>query len=290
MIHLIPEPPGLKHSTQLVQHGDVSLHTEALLPTEKTAASPVFFLSEAEEPSSRWPIELLSSLAEQGGGSIWFDTRDIGRSSWVDEPYDLIDLMADALTVLDSYEVEQAHLVGRGMGGQIAQQLALAMPQRVQSLTLISSTPGRREEHGDPEPWLVDKMTERLFADPPVEPEAIAEWIVQQLEWFNGPVFPFDRAAALARAADEVARGWRGPNGHGLAVVEAPDVVDYLANLTLPTLVVHGTSDPVYPVAHGQGLSDRIPTAELVLIEGMGHELPSSFVPQLVSLMEARLL
>lgn len=289
MIHSIPEPPGLKHSSQTVEHGDVTLHTEALLPTHRRTDSPVLFLSEAEEPSSRWPIELLSSVAERSGGSIWFDTRDIGRSSWVEDPYDIIDLMADALTVLDSYEVEKAHLVGRGMGGQIAQQLALAMPQRVQSLTLISSTPGRREEHGDPEPWLVDKMTERLFADPPVEPQAIAEWIVDQLEWFNGPVFPFDRDAAIARATDEVQRGWRGPNGHGMAVVEAPDVVDFLPNLTLPTLVVHGTSDPVYPVAHGQGLSERISSAELVLIEGMGHELPTGFVPELVSLMEARL-
>ncbi len=290
VIHLIPELPGLRHSTTEVSDGSVSIHTEALSAVDCVGDQPVLFLSEAEEPSSRWPIELLSSLASRTGGSIWFDTRDVGRSSWVDEPYDLIDLMADALSVLDAYEVEAAHLVGRGMGGQIAQQLALAMPDRVASLTLISSTPGRREEHGEPEQWLVDKMTKRLFADPPSEPGDLAEWITEQLEWFNGPVFPFDREAALARAAAEVEQGWRGPNAHGAAVVGAPDIVDHLGNLKAPALVVHGTSDPVYPVAHGQGISDRIPNAQLVLIEGMGHELPVSFIPQLVDLFERHLL
>ncbi len=290
MIHSIPEPPDLRHSTRQVENGPVLLHSESLLPVGGAGASPVLFLSEAEEPSSRWPIELLSSLAERSGGAIWFDTRDVGRSSWVDDPYDMIDLMTDALTVLDAYDVESAHLVGRGMGGQIAQQLALAMPERVSSLTLIGTTPGRREEHGDPEQWLVDKMSERLFADPPTEPDQIAEWIVQQLEWFNGPVFPFDREAALGRAAGEVELGWRGPNGHGSAVVGAPDVADDLINIVVPALVVHGTSDPVYPVAHGQGLSDRLANAQLVLIEGMGHELPTSFVPQLVSLFEENVL
>lgn len=289
MIHFFPEIPGLRHSTREVPHGDIALHSEALFSVDGSS-SPVLLLSEAEEPSTRWPIELLSSLAQATGGAVWFDTRDIGRSSWVDDPYDIVDLMADALTVLDAYEVEAAHLVGRGMGGQIAQQISLAMPERVTSLTLISSTPGRREEFGMPEEWLVDKMTERLFAGPPTEPNDVAAWIVEQLEWFNGPVFPFDRSAALKRAESEMAEGWRGPNGHGTAVVDAPDIVDYLGNIEVPALVLHGTSDPVYPVAHGQGLADLIANAKLVLIEGMGHELPVSFVPQLVSLFEEQVL
>ncbi len=272
-----------------VQSGDVELHSEALL-NDGNDHAPAVFLSEAEEPSTRWPVELLVEVAGKTGGAIWFDTRDIGQSSWVEEPYELADLIVDTLHILDAYEASSAHVIGRGMGGQIAQQLALAMPARVNSLTLISSTPGRREEFGMPEEWLVDKMTERLFAEPPTDPHELAEWMVEQLEWFNGPVFPFDRDAALTRAEAEISDGWRGPNGHGVAVVDAPDTVDYLPNLTIPTLVVHGTSDPVYPVAHGQGLADLLPRAELVLIEGMGHELPQSFVPQLVSLFEDRIL
>ncbi len=284
VIRSTPDSPELRHITKRVLNGDVALHTEALVH-DATGLPPVVLLSEAEEPSGRWPSELLSALAERTDGAIWFDTRDIGQSSWIDDPYDLIDLMTDALTVMDSYDVERAHLVGRGMGGQIAQQLALAMPHRVQSLTLISSSPGRREEYGDPEPWLVEKMSERLFAGAPAQPDALADWIVQQLEWFNGPVFPFDREAARERAVAEVEQGWRGPNGHGAAVVDAPDVVDHLSSITAPALIVHGTSDPVYPIAHGQAISERIPNAQLVLVEGMGHELPASFVPQLVDLI-----
>ncbi len=290
VIHSIPEVPGLRHSSQEVVHGDVVLHTEALLPIATTAEPLVVFLSEAEEPSRRWSAELLSSFAAKTGGAIWFDTRDVGGSSWVDDPYDIIDLVTDALVVIDAYDAQEAHLVGRGMGGQIAQQLALTRPDRVRSLTLIGSTPGRREEFGMPEQWLIDKMSERLFADPPTEADELAEWIVLQLEWFNGPVFPLDRELALESARAEVATGWRGPNGHGTAVVDAPDVVDQLGDILIPTLVIHGTSDPVYPVAHGQGLADRMPNAELVLIEGMGHELPAGFVQQLVSLFEERIL
>lgn len=289
VIRSTPESPELRHTERRVLNGDVALHTEALL-NDASNSPPVIFLSEAEEPSSRWSGELLNALAERTGGSIWFDTRDIGRSSWVDEPYGLEDLVVDVLSVLDEYEVPSAHLLGRGMGGQIAQQLALSMPERVSSMTLISTTPGRREEFGMPEEWLVDKMTERLFNGAPDDPSELGEWVVQQLEWLNGPVFPFDREAALTRAQAEIADGWRGPNGHGTAVVDARDVADYLSSITLPVLVVHGTSDPVYPVAHAQGLSDRLAHSQLVLIEGMGHELPASFLSQLVSLIELHVL
>ena len=295
MIRSIPNNPYLRHVSNRVTSGDtgladhVFLHSEALL-NERNDAAPVVFLSGAEEPSSRWPVELLVELAQLTGGSIWFDTRDIGQSSWVDEPYELADLIVDTLHVLDAYDVPTAHFVGRGMGGQIAQQLTLAVPERVSSLTLLSSTPGRRDDFGDPADWLVDKMSERLFADPPTDADEVAEWITDQLEWFNGPVFNFDREATLAQMYDEIADGWRGPNGHGLVVVEAPDVVDFLVNITKPALVVHGTSDPVYPVPHAQGLANRLPNSQLVLVEGLGHELPNQFVPQLVALMSEHVL
>lgn len=289
VIRSTPDSPELRHIVRRVMNGEVALYSEALL-NDANDSTPVVLLSEAEEPSSRWSGELLSALAERTGGSIWFDTRDIGRSSWIDEPYGLEELVVDVLMVLDEYNVESAHLLGRGMGGQVAQQLTLAMPERVTSLTLISSTPGRREEFGMPEEWLIDKMTERLFKGAPDDPAELAEWVVEQQEWFNGPVFPFDRDAALSRAAGEIEQGWWGPNGHGTAVVNARDVVDYLSSISIPALVVHGTSDPVYPVAHAQGLADRLVNSQLVLIEGMGHELPASFLHQLVSLIEEHVL
>ena len=278
--------------TRRVENGDVALHVEALFSSDWSSSGggvPVILLSEAEAPSSRWPESLRHGLAELAGGVIWFDTRDCGRSSHVEEPYAMEDLMVDVLLVLDAFDVERAHIVGRSMGGQIAQQLALAMPNRVESLTLLSTTPGRREEFGMPEDWLIDKMSERLFAEPPPDDPGRARWLVEQQEWFSGPVFGFDRDAALQAASLEVVDCWRGPNGHGAAVVDAPDIADYLERITAPALVIHGTSDPVYPVPHAQALAERLSNAQLVLIEGLGHELPAQFVPQLLQLMDQHL-
>jgi pimeloyl-ACP methyl ester carboxylesterase len=281
----LAEIDGFEHSTRKVQSGNVELHAEALLAVDGLAAEPCVLLSEAEAPGSRWPSELLVGIAERTGGAIWFDTRDTGRSAWLDTPYEMQDLADDVLAIADSFGADQVHLLGRSMGGQIAQYVALERPERVRSMTLVSTTPGRREEFGMPQEWLIDKMTERLFNPAPLDDEGRALWLVEQLEWFSGPVFEFDREAALKSAAVEVADGWRGPNGHGHAVVDALDVVDVLGTIAAPALVVHGTADPVYPIEHGQALAELLGNARLALIEGLGHEVPVAFVPTLLKLM-----
>lgn len=280
--------PGFRHLTTVVPNGEIELHVEALLPDASVAnvtEAPIVLLSEAEAPSSRWPKMLLRGLAQLAGGVIWFDTRDCGRSSHVEFEYAMEDLMVDVLLVLDAFDCASAHVLGRSMGGQIAQQLGLAMPDRVESLTLLSTTPGRREDLGMPAEWLIDKMTERLFADPPLDVSGRADWLVDQQQWFSGPVFGFDRPSALVAANDEASACWRGPNGHGAAVVEAPDIFDYLEHIEAPALIIHGTADPVYPVPHAQALAERLPNAQLELIEGLGHELPDAFVSHLLELM-----
>ncbi|MFT7473609.1 MAG: pimeloyl-ACP methyl ester carboxylesterase [Verrucomicrobiales bacterium] len=275
---------GFEHSTRQVQSGGIALHAEALLAVGGVA-EPCVLLSEAEAPSSRWPSELLLGVADLTGGAIWFDTRDTGRSAWIDSPYAMQDLADDVVAVIDSFGAERVHVIGRSMGGQVAQHFALSWRERVRSLTLLSTTPGRREEFGMPQQWLIDKMTDRLFDPAPPDAEGRALWIVEQLEWFSGPVFEFDREAALALAVAEVAEGWRGPNGHGHAVVDAPDVVDQVGEICAKALVIHGTADPVYPIEHGQALAELLGNARLTLIEGLGHELPAAFVPSLLELM-----
>ena len=164
-------------------------------------------------------------------------------------------------------------------------RLAISRPELVRSLLLLSTTPGRRDELGLPEDWLIEKMSSRLLEGPPTDHESRARWIVDQLEWFNGPVFEFDREATLERARVEVRERWRGPNGHGLAVMEADDIADALRTIGHPTLVIHGTADPVLPVDHARALSVLIDNSTLALIEGLGHELPDAFVGQLLSLI-----
>ena len=125
-------------------------------------------------------------------------------------------------------------------------------------------------------------MSERFLQEPPGDPTGRAEWIVDQLEWFAGPAFAFDRDERLAAVAEESANYWRGPNAHGVAVIEAPDILDELAQLTMPVTIVHGTADPVLPVAHATALHEAIPGSTLHLIEGLGHDLPAAVVPQIV--------
>ena len=123
----------------------------------------------------------------------------------------------------------------------------------------------------------------------PESDEGRAKWIVDQWEWFNGPVFSFDRAVALAQARAEVLAGWRGSNGHGTAVMEADDVVDDLRGLAIPALIIHGTADPVLPLDHARALNVLLENSKLALVEGLGHELPEAFVGQLLGLVADQL-
>ena len=273
----------LVHHTHQVLSGEVTLHVQSL-QRRGEAAGDILLLSEAEAPSSRWPSGLLIGLARRVGRCIWFDTRDVGASTWTEEPYSLNDLVADARAVIDALALGAVDVLGRSMGGEIAMRLALEHPQSVRSLLLFSTTPGRREELGLPAEWLIEKMSNRLLSGAPVEAGDRARWLVDQWEWFSGPVFPFDREAALVRAHDEISAGWRGPNGHGAAVMEADDIVDDLRTLRVPTSIVHGTADPVLPLEHCRALHLLIENSTLTLIEGLGHELPDTFVDQLVEL------
>lgn len=275
---------GLTNSSGHIANGTVELFTEVIAP-DRQAGAPVLLLSEAEAPSTRWPASLIDGLVNSGVAVIKFDTRDVGRSTWVDEEYRIDDLAGDARHVLDELQVDSAHVIGRSMGGIVAQHLALESPERVGALTLISTTPGRRQDIGGPEDWLIERMSKRLFEPTPVDLVERVDWVVDQLEWFSGPLFDFDRKAAAREVYGEVSDMWRGQNGHGFAVVDAPDHFDSLPTVTTPTIVIHGTADPVYPVAHGQVLASQIPTARLHLIEGLGHELPDRFVPQLLEIL-----
>ena len=279
--------PELKHLTHLVTSGEVTLHVESL--EVDGPQRTVLLLSEAEAPSSRWPTELLTSIARAVGRCVWFDTRDIGASTWLDDPYSMGDLVADAVSVIEALDLGAVDLLGRSMGGEIAMRVAIQHPERVRSLTLLSTTPGRREELGLPEEWLIEKMSERLFGGPPVDEEGRVRWLAEQWEWFNGPVFSFDPALAREVARAELAQGWRGPNGHGAAVMEADDIVEALRKVSVPTSIIHGTADPVLPIEHARSLHMLIEKSTLTLIEGLGHELPEAFVDQLLGLLAPQL-
>ena len=227
-----------------------------------------------------WDVDLCERLAAPGRYVIRYDHRDTGRSetSPVGEPsYTGDDLATDALRVLDSLGVARAHLAGISMGGGIAQLLAARHPDRLLSITLISTTAaGTRtgtSKLPPPEPRVA-----ATFEAPAPEPAwgdraAVVEYLVDAERLYAGALgFDEDRVRAVARAVAGRSRDVAAAANHGAAGNSAFEFA--LADIRVPALVLHGTEDPLFPFAHGEALAAEIPGAKLVKLDGMGHQIP----------------
>jgi pimeloyl-ACP methyl ester carboxylesterase len=244
------------------------------------------------------PDALVGRLVERGVQVIRFDHRDTGRSSVVDfdaHPYTIGDLARDCVAVLDGYELRSAHVAGASLGGMLAQWLAVHAPDRVRSLTVMSSSPMGH----DPRPvWARARAGEPADPHdlPPPSPAFLAhpadglapgvESDMALFRIFNGPVRPFDEPAAramlelaLSRATDPGAAA----NHHRAVWLPDPGLLAPLSSITAPTTIVHGDQDPVYPLAHGEALAAAIPGAVLEVVPGMGHALTSPGLPEQIA-------
>jgi pimeloyl-ACP methyl ester carboxylesterase len=252
------------------------------------AAPPLVLLGGSDASVLRWPPEFVSALVDGGRFVVRVEHRDSGLSSKVDPdtPYRLEDLAVDTAGVLEALAIERADFVGYSMGGAVAQILALEHPSCVRSLALVATTPGAGDERmPPPEGWFVERMAERLFAPlPRTTPERI-EWTVDLYRLLAGDRYPFDEAAQRALAAAEIDRCWYPESGHGVAVNASPSRYDRLGEISVPTLVLHGERDPVYPVDHAVALAARIPGADLIMFRDLGHEIPPAFAAELASLV-----
>ncbi len=227
-----------------------------------------------------WEEGFCRMLAGRGFFVIRYDHRDTGRSVTY-EPghpeYDAMDLVADAVRVLDAHDLRSACLLGVSAGGGIAQMIALAHPERVDSLVLVSTTsalPGPREL-----PPPADAFT-RFVAAAEVDwgdRESIADYLTGYQRVLAGDQRPFDEAAARALVRRDLDRA-RNPaaaqNHEILGDGEAP--AGSLTSIAAPTLVIHGTADPMFPLGHGRALAEEIPGARLLSLEGAGHGIDRS--------------
>lgn len=261
--------------------GEVTLWTDARGPDD---GEPVLLVAGADSPGFRWSRTLVDGLVEEGFRVLRFDHRDCGRSTRYgpDAAYRLDDLTGDVVGLLDQMGIERVHVIGSSMGGMIGQLLALDHPHRVRSLAVFGSSPAPGDEQlGLPDDAFVEAMTTRLFAGPPGDDAGRVEWLVELDALLAGSRYPFDRERGRALAEAEIATGWAPETGHGVAVHASADRLDRLGAISAPTLVVHGTDDPVFPPAHGRALAAGIAAAVLVEVEGLGHEVPDELVREL---------
>jgi pimeloyl-ACP methyl ester carboxylesterase len=266
---------------RLVDTGDVELYVETFGDPERPT---LLLVSGAAASSDWWDAELCLRLAAGGLHVVRYDHRDTGQSTTgtPGEPaYDGGQLGHDCVALIEALDVAPVHLAGLSMGGGIAQLIALQRPDLVASLTLISTTAvGGVDTSALPGPTPALSAS---FDDPPPEPdwadaESYADWVVTGQRPYAGTVSfdePRTRAVAArvhARSHDPAAAGnhWLVVGGEGDNEGEPLDV----RRIATPTLVVHGSDDPLFPLPHGEALAAAIPGATLLVLPGMGHEVP----------------
>ena len=230
-----------------------------------------------------WRDEFCQRLAAGARLVVRYDLRDTGRSVSY-EPgapgYTGDDLVADAAGLIDGLGLGQAHLVGFSMGGGMAQLVALDHPDRVASLTLIATSPAVPGEADRNLPSMTPRAQDEFaaIAEPDwADRDAVVDYIVA-LERACAGTNGFDEAEwceLAGRVFDRTTNIQSGLTNHDvLSDDDRPRAP--LGSLNAPTLVVHGTEDPLLPYRHGLALAEEIPGARIVRVEGMGHELPDT--------------
>ena len=244
------------------------------------AADPaVLLIMGAAASMDRWEPRFCERLAEHGRYVIRYDHRDTGGSTTYPPGrpgYTGDDLVADAVAILDRLGIERAHVVGMSAGGAIAQRIAVDHPGRVHSLTLMCTSP--IGTGGSDLPPMSEEMR-AVFSDAGAEPDwadrdaTIAFLLEAERPYAGTRGIDEDELREIISRAYDRSTSMASANNH--LMVDGSDIERArLAEITAPTLVVHGTADPLFPPAHGEALAREIPGAQLLLIDGLGHEFP----------------
>jgi pimeloyl-ACP methyl ester carboxylesterase len=244
-----------------------------------------------------WRDELCQQLVDEGFHVVRFDNRDAGLSTFLPDPVDvfavfgavtdggepevpylLSDMAGDAIGLLDHLGIDQAHVVGISLGGMIAQTLAIEHPSRVATLTSIMSTTG------DPDVGMPAPEAISALLDPPPETrEQAQDRRVHHATIWGSPGL-WDEAA-LRDLTGELWDRHHDPHGSGrqlAAILASGSRAEGLRQLDIPTLVMHGTADKLVDPSGSHRLAELVPGAELVIVEGMGHDLVPPLWPRLV--------
>ena len=256
---------------------------------------------------TKWSKPLVEALIARHFKVIVYDNRDVGLSTkhddWgpadtkaafaqarakevVSAPYNLTDMAKDGIGLLDALGIEAAHVIGSSNGGAIAQIIAMDFPAKVATLVCVMATSGRRglqRPQGDAAEWLTRPR------NPSGTREGAMDEAVETARINGSPAFPRDEAALRQEAGEQYDRSFY-PDGNGrhlLASIASGDSrVARLSKIVAPTLVIHGRDDPLIPLPGGEDIKNSIPGAELIVIDGMGHDFPIPAVPQIADAIE----
>jgi len=260
-------------------------------------AAPLLLITGLGGQLINWDEAFCIHLVEAGYRVIRFDNRDMGlsmkfneagvpdidglnlaleRGETIQTPYTLLDMAGDAIGLLDALNIESAHVLGSSMGGRIAHMMAIYHPHRVRTLTSIMSTMG---EPGFPSPN--PEALAVLLEPAPADREGYIASSVLSSRVTGGTGFSADEARIRERAAQAFDRNFN-PDGvtrQYAALMTAGSSKHALTSLKVPTLVIHGTEDPLIPAEVAVDMATTIPDAKLLLIEGMGHSVMD--IPQI---------
>ena len=248
-----------------------------------------------------WREGFCTALVDRGFFVVRYDNRDIGLSTHVENAprpdfaallagdpssaaYTLSDMAEDAVRLLDHLGLDAAHVVGASLGGMIAQTLAVEHPERVLSLTSIMSTTGDRRVGR-----ATDAAMAALLAPPARSREEAAERSLLSSRVLGSPGYPADPDEVRRHAAEAWDRD-HDPAGVGrqlAAIYASGDRTERLAGVAVPTLVLHGADDALIDVSGGRATADAIPEAELRVLDGMGHDLPTALWPEVIDAIAA---
>jgi pimeloyl-ACP methyl ester carboxylesterase len=265
-----------------------------------SGADPLVLVAGLGQQLHSWPTAFCEQLAALGYRVVRFDNRDAGRSThmrfrpptrgaflarrWPAEQYDLTDLAADTVGLIDTLGYDDVHLVGVSMGGMIAQTVAALHPQRVRTLTSIMSTTGERRI-GRPALSTWRLMT----ASPPRTRQAAIDRAVRMFRHIGSHGFPFDEAGVreLAGLAWDRDPSYAGVRRQLAAIFRSGDRTPHLRSVTAPTLVIHGDRDQMINPTGAVATTRAIAGARQETIRGMGHDLPRGAWPSLLDLIDA---
>ncbi|MBB3523439.1 alpha/beta hydrolase [Rhizobium redzepovicii] len=274
-----------------IKFDDVEIATQAF---GDPAHEPILLIMGAMASMLWWPDGFCQKLAALKYYVIRYDNRDTGRSTIYEPgepPYTMDDMAADAVRVLDGYGIDRVNLIGMSLGGTIAQIAALSYPERVKTLTLMSTTPIGIDTSGLPH--TTDAYMAHAATGDAIDwtdNAQVIEFLVRDTRMIAGVAHTYDEGRARAFVERDVRRAKNFVSATNHFMLRGGQALKgKLAELAASLLVIHGTADPIYPVEHGELLARTVRGAKLVRLEGGGHEIHPNDWEEIIFAIDAHL-